>query len=90
MTPFGNDYVEYDTRVIIRGAENTLTAFQPAYYHGSTASHKVRQIGVAMTSSKRVYDVYKKAVNSGGIDRTVLVGARGKDESDDDTGTDME
>jgi len=36
---FSNDYIEYETRVIVRGEENTMTAFQPSYLHGTCTVH---------------------------------------------------
>ena len=86
MAAFGNDYIEMETKVIIRAAENSLTAFQPEFTHGSTVSYNVEQLGVAMTSSKRVLDAYNEAIRSAtGICRSDVVGVRGTQEGDSDS-----
>lgn len=90
IPPFGNDYVEYETRIIVRGKENSMTAFQPKFLHGSTVSYRVDQIGVCETATNRIKVAHDKAVASGGIDRALVLGVRGTGDSDDEADSSAE
>ena len=67
---FGNDYVEFETQVLVRGAEKTLSAFQAGHKHATTHSNRINQRGIAITSSERVKKAYDIAcAANGGIFR---------------------
>jgi hypothetical protein len=51
---YGLDYVDFETRVIVRAAAGTMTAFRPEFLHGTTNGHRVQQQGVACTVSSHI------------------------------------
>jgi hypothetical protein len=58
IAPHGLDFVEFETRVIVRAAPGTMTLLQPRYMHGTTRGHRVIQLGVSMSSSQHVSDAF--------------------------------
>ena len=65
---FGNDYVEFESKVLVRGAARTLSAFKAGKKHATTLSYCINQRGIAITSSQRVKDAFEDACAAhGGI-----------------------
>ena len=65
---FGNDYVEFESKLLVRGAARTLSAFKAGKKHATTLSYRINQRGIAITSSQRVKDAFEAACAAhGGI-----------------------
>jgi hypothetical protein len=86
IPPFGLEYVDFESKLLVRAAPNSLSAFKPKHPHGSTFSHGIHQLGLSITSSTRVLEAFKKANDAYGIVRKTVQGVRGfsEDESEGD------
>ena len=50
------DYVDFETRTIIRAGAGSMFAYQPSRMHGTTVGHRIRQHGTCSTSSRHIRD----------------------------------
>jgi hypothetical protein len=64
VRPHGLDYVDFETKTIVRAAPNTMTGFQPKYMHGTTNGHRVRQFGAALPVSSHIVKALQESLTN--------------------------
>lgn len=62
---FGSNFVDLGIKVVVQGAQGTLTAFQPNHLHGTTYCDGVTSYGVSMTATRRVRDAIQDLMDRG-------------------------
>jgi hypothetical protein len=56
----GLDYVDFETKTIVRAATNSMTGYQPKFMHATTNGHRVKQFGASLPVSKHIVKALKE------------------------------